>query len=156
MPEASGDCFVRVGLPYGGWGQFEARLIATSEDCLRAAFHCAGIRDDANDCTASHDTQKLLCNNHLPVVDQIGLISSCITRTGWRAVEALCRYTRMLERIGVFGTELEVVPDRLAKFLTENNSLIMPGTGAGKHADAQYLFTEEVCRYGKVTTDLSA
>ena len=55
----------------------------------------------------------------------------------------------MLEKIGVFGAELEVVPDRVAKFLTENSSLIMLGMGAGQHADAQYLFTEDVCGYGK-------
>ena len=42
-----------------------------------------------------------------------------------------------------------MVPDRVAKFLTENSSLIMLGMGAGKFADAQYLFTEDVCGYGK-------
>ena len=41
-----------------------------------------------------------------------------------------------------------MVPDRVAKFLTENSSLVMLGMGAGKHADAQYLFTEDVCGYG--------
>lgn len=25
MREAAGDCFVQVGLPYGGWGRFEGR-----------------------------------------------------------------------------------------------------------------------------------
>ena len=32
MREAAGDCFVQVGLPYGGWGRFEGRPIATAED----------------------------------------------------------------------------------------------------------------------------
>ena len=79
-----------------------------------------------------------------------------ITWTGWRAVgktadEALglWRQTRKLEEIGAFAAELEVVPDRVAKFLSENSSLVMLGMGAGKHADAQYLFTEDVCGYGK-------
>ena len=49
----------------------------------------------------------------------------------------------------MFGAELEVVPDRVAKFLSENSSIVMLGIGAGKHADAQYLFTEDVCGYGK-------
>ena len=156
MREAAGDCFVQVGLPYGGWGRFEGRPIATGEDYLRAAFHYAGIGGDAYYCSASYDIQKLLCDNHLPVVGHIGLIPSYITWTGWRAVgktadeaEALWRHTQMLEKIGVFGAELEVVPDRVAKFLTENSSLIMLGMGAGKYADAQYLFTEDVCGYGK-------
>ncbi len=155
MREAAGDCFVQVGLPYGGWGQFQGRPIATTEDYLRAAFHYAGLGGDAYYCAASYDIQKVLCDNHVPVVGHIGLVPSYITWTGWRAVGktadealALWRQTRKLEEIGVFGAELEVVPDRIARFLTENSSLVMLGMGAGKFADAQYLFTEDVCGYG--------
>lgn len=132
MREAAGNCFVQVGLPYGPLGA----------DC----FYCA----------ASYDIQKVLCDNHVAVVGHIGLVPSYITWTGWRAVgktsdEALRLWeqTKRLEAIGVFAAELEVVPDRIAKFLSENSSLIMLGMGAGKHADAQYLFTEDVCGYGK-------
>lgn len=156
MREAAGRCFVQVGLPYGGWGSFEGRPLATAEDYLRAAFHYAGIGGDAFYCAASYDIQKTLCDNHIAVVGHIGLVPSYITWTGWRAVgktadEALrlWRHTQKLEEIGVFGAELEVVPDRVAKFLTENSSLLMLGMGAGPHADAQYLFTEDVCGYGR-------
>lgn len=156
MREAAGECFVQVGLPYGGWGSFDGRPLATAEDYLRTAFHFAGLGGDAYYCAASYDIQKALCDNHIPVVGHIGLIPSYITWTGWRAVgksaeEALrlWRHARKLEEIGVFGAELEVVPDRVAKFLTENSSLVMLGMGAGRHADAQYLFTEDVCGYGR-------
>jgi 3-methyl-2-oxobutanoate hydroxymethyltransferase len=156
MREAAGDCFVQVGLPYGGWGSFQGRPLATGEDYLRAAFHYAALGGDAFYCAASYDIQKLLCDNHIAVVGHIGLIPSYITWTGWRAVGktadealALWHHTQMLERIGVFGAELEVVPDRVARYLTENSSLVMLGMGAGRYADAQYLFTEDVCGYGK-------
>lgn len=156
MREAAGDCFVQVGLPYGGWGSFNGRPLATAEDYLRAAFHYAAFGGDAYYCSASYDIQKTLCDNHIPVVGHIGLIPSYITWTGWRAVGktadealALWRHTKKLEEIGVFAAELEVVPDRVARFLTENSALVMLGMGAGKYADAQYLFTEDVCGYGK-------
>lgn len=156
MRQAAGDCFVQVGLPYGSYGSFAGRPLATAEDYLRAAFHFAGIGGDAFYCAASYDIQKTLCDNYIPVVGHIGLVPSYITWTGWRAVgkaadEAvrIWRHTQKLEQIGVFGAELEVVPDRVAKFLTENSSLVMLGMGAGKYADAQYLFTEDVCGYGK-------
>lgn len=155
MREAAGDCFVQVGLPYGGWGSFNGRALATAEDYLRAAFHFAALGGDAYYCAASLDIQKVLCDNHIPIVGHIGLVPGYITWTGWRAVgktagEALSlfRQTRALEEIGAFGAELEVVPDRIAKVLTENSSLVMLGMGAGKYADAQYLFTEDVCGYG--------
>lgn len=156
MRDAAGDCFVQVGLPYGGWGQFNGRALATAEDYLRAAFHYAALGGDCFYCSASYDIQKVLCDNHLPVVSHVGLIPSYITWTGWRAVGktadealALWKHTQKLEEIGVFAAELEVVPDRVAQFLTETSSLVMLGMGAGKHADAQYLFTEDVCGYGK-------
>lgn len=86
----------------------------------------------------------------------IGLIPSCITWTGWRAVGktaieaiALWHHAQKLESIGVFGAELGVVPDRVARYLSEHSSQVMLGMGAGKYADAKYLFTEDVCGYGK-------
>lgn len=156
MREAAGTCFVQVGLPYGGWGSFDGRPLATAEDYLRAAFHYGGMGADCFYCAASYDIQKALCDNHVPVVGHIGLIPSYITWTGWRAVgktagEALrlWRHAQRMQEIGVFGAELEVVPDRVAKFLTENSALVMLGMGAGRYADAQYLFTEDVCGYGR-------
>jgi 3-methyl-2-oxobutanoate hydroxymethyltransferase len=155
MREAAGNCFVQVGLPYGPHGPAGRRL-ATSEHYLRAAYDFGALGADCFYCAASYDIQKVLCDNHVAVVGHIGLVPSYITWTGWRAVgktsdEALRLWeqTKRLEAIGVFAAELEVVPDRIAKFLSENSSLIMLGMGAGKHADAQYLFTEDVCGYGK-------
>ncbi|PVH30667.1 3-methyl-2-oxobutanoate hydroxymethyltransferase [Pararhodobacter oceanensis] len=155
MREAAGDCFVQVGLPYGGWGQFNGRPLATAEDYLRAAFHYAALGGDCFYCAASYDIQKVLCDNHIAVVGHIGLTPSYITWTGWRAVgktadeaAALWRHARKMEEIGVFAAELEVVPDRIGQYLSENSSLITLGMGSGKYADAQYLFTEDVCGYG--------
>jgi 3-methyl-2-oxobutanoate hydroxymethyltransferase len=151
MREAAGRCFVQIGLPYGAWGTFEGRHIATAEDYLRAAFHFTATGGDCYYCAASYDIQKMLCDNHVPIVAHIGLIPSYITWTGWRAVgktadEALglWRQVKQLEEIGCFGAELEVVPDRIGQWLSENTSMIMLGMGAGPGADAQYLFTEDV------------
>lgn len=116
MCEAAGDCFVQVGLPYGGWGRFEGRPIATAEDYLRAAFHYAGIGGDAYYCSASYDIQKTLCDNHLPVVGHIGLIPSYITWTGWRAVgkNHKPRHGKMYRN---FAPELECLQsERIAAF----------------------------------------
>lgn len=67
-----------------------------------------------------------MADNHIPVVGHIGLILSCISWTGWRAVgktadEALGlrRHTQKLAEISVFVAELEVVPDHIAQFLSQ-------------------------------------
>ncbi|KSV68908.1 3-methyl-2-oxobutanoate hydroxymethyltransferase [Sinorhizobium sp. GW3] len=151
MREAAGRCFVQVGLPYGGWGKFEGRPLATAEDYLRAAFHFSAMGGDCFYCAASLDIQKVLCDNHVPIVAHVGLIPSYITWTGFRAVgktaaEAVkvFRHVKQLEAIGCFGAELEVVPDRIGELISRNTSMIMLGMGAGPGADAQYLFAEDV------------
>ena len=86
MRDAAGDCFVQVGLPFGGRGSFNGRPLATAEDYLRTAFHFSGLGGDAFYCAASYDIQKAHCDNHIPVVGHIGLVPSYITWTGWCAV----------------------------------------------------------------------
>ena len=144
------DCHTAVGVASGGDRSQPGRIIFEPHSTMPV------LGGDAYYCAASYDIQKLLGDNHLPVVGHIGLIPPYITWTGWRAVGktadevlALWRHTRKLEEVGAFAAELEVVPDRVAKFLTGNPSLVMLGMGAGKHADAQYLFTEDVCGYGR-------
>lgn len=146
MREAAGNCFVQVGLPFGPYGG-----LATAEDYLRAAYHFTAMGGDCFYCAASLDIQKVLCDNHVPIVAHVGLIPSYITWTGWRAVGKTAREARAvwdqvkrLEAIGAFGAELECVPDRLGAFISANTTMIMLGMGAGPGADAQYLFAEDV------------
>lgn len=91
MREAAGRCFVQVDLPYGGWGKFEGRPLATAEDYLRAAYHFSTRGGGCFYCPASLDIQKVLCDNHVPVVAHVGLIPSYIIWTGFRAVARLPR-----------------------------------------------------------------
>ena len=146
MREAAGRCFVQVGLPFGPYGR-----LATAEDYLRAAFKYTAMGGDCFYCAASLDIQKVLCDNHVPIVAHVGLIPSYITWTGWRAVgktateaRAVWDHVKQLEAIGCFGAELEVVPDRLGEMISKNTPMIMLGMGAGPGADAQYLFAEDV------------
>ena len=147
MREAAGRCFVQVGLPYGPAGN-----LVTAEDYLRAAYHHMRIGGDCFYCAASLDIQKTLCDNAMPVVAHVGLIpSQCTWTGGFKAVgrtaesaRAVWDHVKRLEAIGCFGAELEVVPDRIAELITRGTSMIMLGMGAGPHADAQYLFSEDV------------
>jgi 3-methyl-2-oxobutanoate hydroxymethyltransferase len=146
MRAAAGRCFVQVGLPFGPYGG-----LATAEDYLRAAFKFTAMGGDCFYCAASLDIQKVLCDNHIPIVAHVGLIPSYITWTGWRAVgktsgeaRAVWDHVKQLEAIGCFGAELEVVPDRLGEIISRNTQMIMLGMGAGPGADAQYLFAEDV------------
>ena len=147
MRDAAGRCFVQVGLPYGPFGN-----LVTAEDYLKAAYRFMSVGGDCFYCAASLEIQKALCDNAVPVVAHVGLIPSQSTWTGgFKAVgktaesaRAVWDHVKRLEAIGCFGAELEVVPDRVAELITRNTPLIMLGMGAGPHADAQYLFSEDV------------
>jgi len=147
MREAAGRCFVEVGLPYGPAGN-----LVTDRDYLKAAYHFMRLGGDCFYCAASLDIQKALCDNAVPLVAHVGLIpSQCTWTGGFKAVgrtagsaRKVWDHVRHLEAIGCFGAELEVVPDRVAELITKNTPMIMLGMGAGPHADAQYLFSEDV------------
>ncbi|TPI58136.1 3-methyl-2-oxobutanoate hydroxymethyltransferase [Mesorhizobium sp. B3-1-3] len=147
MREAAGRCFVQVGLPYGPAGD-----LVSAHDYLGAAYHFTRMGGDCFYCAASLDIQKTLCDNAVPIIAHVGLIpSQCTWTGGFKAVGRTAEsarwvrdHVKRLEAIGCFGAELEVVPDRIAELITRNTPMIMLGMGAGPHADAQYLFSEDV------------
>jgi 3-methyl-2-oxobutanoate hydroxymethyltransferase len=167
MRAAAGNCFVQVGLPYGPYGN-----LINADDYLRAAFAFMAIGADCVYCAASLDIQKALCDNAVPVVAHVGLIpSQCTWTGGFKAVgktaasaRKVWEHVQRLEAIGCFGAELEVVPDRVAQFICQHSTMVMLGMGAGPHADAQYLFTEDVLghtaghrpRHGKTYRNFAA
>lgn len=147
MREAAGDCFVQVGLLYGE--------LCTYEDYLRTAHNAMKIGGDCVYCAASTDTISRLAAEGIPVVGHVGLVPSKATWTGgFKAVgktletaTLVWNQVQALEKAGAIGAELEVVPDRIAAEITRHTSLLMLGMGAGPHADAQYLFAEDVLGY---------
>ena len=147
MREAAGDCFVQVGLLYG--------QLVTQEDYLRAAHRVMQIGGDCVYCASSFGTIKAIADDGIPVVSHVGLIPSKATWTGgFKAVGktaksalAVFEHVKALEEIGVFGVELEVVPDRVALEISKRTNLVLLGMGAGPYADAQYLFAEDVLGY---------
>lgn len=144
MRAAAGDCFVQVGLLYGE--------LVTAEDYQRAAHRVMQIGADCVYCASNLGTIALLASDGIPVVGHVGLIPSKATWTGgFKAVGKTAEsamqvfaQVKALEEAGAFGAELEVVPDRVAGEIARRTSLVLLGMGAGPHADAQYLFAEDV------------
>jgi 3-methyl-2-oxobutanoate hydroxymethyltransferase len=149
MRQAAGNCFVQVGLIYGE--------LCTAEDYLRAAHRVMMLGADCIYCAAGLGTVKIMADEGIPVVSHVGLVpSKCTWTGGYKAVgktaesaRAVWDQVQALEAVGCFGAELEVVPDRLGAWITQNTSMIMLGMGAGPGADAQYLFTEDVLGHGQ-------
>jgi 3-methyl-2-oxobutanoate hydroxymethyltransferase len=147
MRAAAGDCFVQVGLLYGG--------PVTAEDYLRAGFAARAVGGDAFYCGAAVETVRRMAAEGLPVVGHVGLVPSKATWTGgFKAVGKTAASARQiwsdmqaLEAAGAIAVELEVVPARIGAELSRRSSLVTFGMGAGTGTDAQYLFAEDVLGY---------
>ena len=69
-----------------------------------------------------------------------------------------------LENAGVWAVEIEVVPVKIAAFLSQNTSMLTEGMGCGAACDTQYLFSSDVLgtntghypRHSKKYADLAA
>ncbi len=87
----------------------------------------------------------------IPVTGHIGLVPRWATWTNYRAIgktpeEAVELYQKMksLESAGAWAVEVEVVPVKIAAFLTANTTMITEGMGCGSVCDTQYLFSSDV------------
>jgi 3-methyl-2-oxobutanoate hydroxymethyltransferase len=87
----------------------------------------------------------------IPVVGHLGLIPRHVTWTDYRAIgktaeeaKALYRQMKELESAGAYAAELEVVPHRLAEFLSRNTTLILMSLGSGSGCDTQFLFSDDL------------
>tara|TARA_B100000780_G_C21112393_1_gene449664 strand:- start:480 stop:1277 length:798 start_codon:yes stop_codon:yes gene_type:complete len=145
MREAAGECFVQVGIPlYHG--------IVTLDEHQRAAHRAMQTGGDSVYCVSSIGTIKALADDGIPVVGHAGLIPQKSTWTGGfkavgkTTVSAIKVFedVKKLEAAGCFGVEIEVVPDRVAAEIAKRSKLVLLGMGAGPHADAQYLFSDDV------------
>jgi 3-methyl-2-oxobutanoate hydroxymethyltransferase len=81
----------------------------------------------------------------------VGLVPNWATWTNFRAIgktpeEALrvFQHAKDLENAGAAFLEVEVIPEQLAAYITQNVRMITMGMGCGTACDTQYLFSSDV------------
>ena len=57
--------------------------------------------------------------------------------------------TLRIEDAGAFAAEIEIVPFKVAEYISNKVKIFMIGMGSGQGCDAQYLFAEDVLGYNK-------
>ena len=154
----------QFGLP---WGQH-----ASGEEALRTAMEAMESGAESIYCGMSPAVVEVLAREGVPVIAHTGLVPPKATWVGgMRAVgknaaqaEQVYNAAKDFEAAGAFGLELEVVPQRLAAFITEQTTLTTISLGSGPDCDATYLFsadllgenTGHIPRHAKVYRDFAA
>jgi 3-methyl-2-oxobutanoate hydroxymethyltransferase len=142
LVEAAPNSFLSCATPHG---------MASPEEAIRISFEALEIGASSVYCSGSPQLVESMAREGIPVVGHLGLVPRHVTWTGYRAVgktaeEAaeLFRKMKELESAGAYAAELEVVPHRLATFLSSQTSLLLMSLGSGTGCDTQFLFSDDI------------
>ena len=141
---AAKNTFMTVGIPYGH--------CASEKEVIKAGMQILKLGADAVYCSMSPEFIKAMTREKIPVIGHVGMVPATKSWTGgYKAVgknskEAIKVYddTKRLEDAGVIGLEMELVPTKIAEYITQNTEIIIISMGSGKDCDAQYLFAEDI------------
>lgn len=150
--KAAPSCFMQSG---------SAFACHSVSDALKL---CNSYMDIGADCvyggTWSTGWIRELRDANIPINSHVGLIPAKATWIGgFRAIgktaeeaAAVLRHTLELQQAGVIGVEMEVVPTKVAEFITGNVDIITMSMGSGSGCDGQYLFANDILGYtdGKI------
>ena len=147
--KAAKNTFLTVGLPYG--------LYLNEYDIVKRSFQLLEMGADAIYCPQGLKLIKAITQEGIPVVGHSGFIpykSSLyggFKAYGKNAKEAKKIYEQCiaLQNAGVFAIEIEIVPYKVAEYISKNIEVFMIGMGSGTGCDAQYLFAEDILGYNQ-------
>lgn len=137
------QAFISVGMPHGA--------VSSPQEAIRLGFDILKRGADAVYCSHSPFFIEAMAREAIPVTGHVGLVPNKATWSNFRAVgktpeegAKVLQAVRDLENAGAAFCEVEVVPVRLADYITRNTSMITMGMGCGTVCDTQYLFSCDV------------
>ncbi|WP_375574007.1 3-methyl-2-oxobutanoate hydroxymethyltransferase [Ahrensia marina] len=129
----------------------------SADEYLRFCGEMLNAGADALYCSSSMQTVEYLAREHIPIVGHVGIVPARATWTGgFRAVgrdaETAIRVyeeCKAYQEAGAIAVEIEVVPDEVARAISERLDILLWSMGSGAGCDAQYLFAEDILGEGK-------
>ena len=142
--EVASNCFMQSAGPIPPASEYEA--IKFAHDYLSFGVDCIYV--------GNHSLKwiKAMRDENIPTIGHVGLVPGkstwigglrAIGKTADEAIGVL-KHTLDLQDAGVIGVELEVVPPKVAKVITEKVEIITMSMGSGSDCDAQFLFSNDV------------
>ena len=145
--EAAPSCFMQSGGPILPKSEYEAikfalKYLSIGVDCVYGGL-------------LSEKWIRAMRKEHIPINSHVGLVPGKQTWIGgYRAIGKTCteaiellEKTLSLQDAGVIGVELEVVPTKVAKIITEKVDILTISMGSGSYCDGQYLYGNDILGY---------
>ena len=125
---------------------------ASSYEAIKSSYSLLSIGIDSVYTANSCKWIREMTDEKIPVISHVGLIPSQVTwlggfrAIGKTAIEAkdVYNHTLSLQDAGVFAVEMEVVPKKVASFITKNVDILTISLGSGSGCDGQYLFSQDI------------
>ena len=142
--EVAPNCFMQSAGPIPPASEYEA--IKFAHDYLSFGVDCIYV--------GNHSLKwiRAMRDENIPTIGHVGLIPGkatwigglrAIGKTADEAIGVL-KHTLDLQEAGVIGVELEVVPPKVAKVITDKVEIVTMSMGSGSDCDAQFLFSNDV------------
>lgn len=159
---AAPSAFLSCSTPHG---------MATQEEAIRVGFKALEMGASSVYCSASPFIIEGMAREGIPVVGHLGMVPRHATWTNFRSIgktvaEAQMLYAQLkeLEDAGAYAAELELVPHKLASWLSRNTGMLLMSLGSGDGCDTQFLFScdilgdydERIPRHAKKYRDFAA
>ena len=146
---AAKNTFLTVGLSYGKY--------LSEYEILKRSFSLCNNGADAIYCPQSNRLLKAIADEGIPVVGHTGFVPyKSSLYGGFKAygktaneAQKILDDTLRLQDAGAFAVEIEIVPFKIANYISENVDVFLIGMGSGQGCDAQYLFSEDILGYNK-------
>ena len=146
---AAPNTFLTVGLAYGEHIN-ETRI-------LDASFHAIKLGADAIYCPQGLRLVRAIADEGIPVVGHVGFVPykasifggfKAVGKTAKEAMKTL-ELTKAYQDAGAIGVEIEIVPHKVATYISQNVDILLISMGSGNGCDAQYLFADDILGYNK-------
>lgn len=152
VARAAKQSFVLADMPFASYhGSIDKTLGHAAQLMQEGRAHAVKLEGGAE----VADSVVALTNAGIPVMGHIGLTPQAVNQLGGYRVqgrnladaEKLVADAKALELAGAFAIVLEMVPEELAAYITDQVSIPTIGIGAGRQCDGQVLVFHDLLQY---------
>ena len=149
--KAAKKTFISVSIPFIKY--------ASKYDIVKVSLEVVDLGFDSITCGSWNlDFMKYLNGFNIPMQGHAGLVPRKSTWTGgvkavgktFKSAMQLYEEVKLIEKTGAWSVEIECVPSKVMKIISNNTSMVTVSIGSGYDGDVQFLFAEDILGHGSI------
>ena len=149
--KAAKKTFISVSIPFIKY--------ASKYDIVKDSLEVVDLGFDSITCGSWNlDFMKYLNGFNIPMQGHAGLVPRKSSWTGgvkavgktFKSAMQLYEEVKLIEKTGAWSVEIECVPSKVMKIISNNTSMVTVSIGSGYDGDVQFLFAEDILGHGSI------